>query len=122
MLNQGSSDSGKGSETQSSSYSPMQQFNPSMNQRTTANVVYQFEIPADLVGKLIGKGGTTIKQISQQSRARIVVNDYPLENCEHLKICSIDGEFCSKFGFDDVLLTHSCDIQVIASPLTRLCG
>ena len=65
---------------------------PNLNQRTTANVVFQFEIPADLVGKLIGKGGQTIRSISHQSRAHIVVNDYPYESCDHLKICTMDGQ------------------------------
>lgn len=65
---------------------------PNLSQRMTANVVYQFEMPADLVGKLIGKGGLTIRSISSQSRARIVVNDYPCDNYDHLKICTVDGD------------------------------
>ena len=96
---QGSSDSGKGSEIQSSaSYSPLNQFSLHASQRVTANLVYQFEMPTELVGRLIGRRGTTIKEISAESRARIVVNDFPFENCDHLKVCTIDGQYscCAK--------------------------
>lgn len=52
-------------------------------------IIYQFIIPQNLVGKLIGKYGSSILQIKTKSHAQILIKKHPETNS--LKICAIEG-------------------------------
>ena len=70
------------------SFLPLNVPAPHLIQRASSSIGYQFEMPVELVGKLIGRRGCTIQHISQHSRARIGVNDSPFPT---MKICRIEG-------------------------------
>ena len=96
---QGSSDSGKGNSTvnafsQSNSPSSPQLHGNHVYQGGPQgiDVVHQFELPSDLVGRLIGKKGFTIKDIKAKSRANIQVYLHPFS--EEMRLCTIEGKCC----------------------------
>lgn len=51
--------------------------------------MYEFEIPQDIVGLIIGRKGTTIKYFTEESGAHIVIRHHYYSN-KH-KICTIEG-------------------------------
>ncbi|KAF5269684.1 hypothetical protein FQA39_LY08607 [Lamprigera yunnana] len=53
------------------------------------STIYQFIIPQDLVGRLIGRYGTFVTQIKNRTRANIVIEKYPDDN--NSKICIVEG-------------------------------
>jgi hypothetical protein len=57
--------------------------------------VYEFEVPKDIVGLLIGKKGLTIKWLTEQSQAYIVIRDHFFSD-KH-KICTLEGKCFFRF-------------------------
>jgi hypothetical protein len=53
-------------------------------------IIHQFELPADLVGRVIGRKGVTINDIKARSRANITVYLHPF--APDLRLCAIEGE------------------------------
>jgi A-kinase anchor protein 1 len=51
--------------------------------------VYEFEVPQDIVGLLIGKQGTTIKWLTLESQAHIVIRQHFYS--DRHKICTLEG-------------------------------
>lgn len=51
--------------------------------------MYEFEVPQDIVGLLIGRKGTTIKWFTDESGAHIVIRHHYYSD-KH-KICTIEG-------------------------------
>lgn len=81
---QGSNDSGKGG---SEVVTPP----PSrtlVNESSTLNI-YEFIIPQSLVGKLIGKHGSSVANIKDKTGAHVIVRKHPTNS--KLKVCSIEG-------------------------------
>lgn len=80
----GSQDSGKGTSLGlTSSMSPVEEL-------IEIPAVYEFEVPQDIVGLLIGKQGTTIKWLTQESQAHIVIRQHFYS--DRHKICTLEGE------------------------------
>lgn len=84
----GSEDSGKGgSDIQvepSYTYTNDQQLNDE------PYIVFQFELPQALCGRLIGKSGHFVRSIKEKSNASVIVNIHPFS--PFFKICSIEGK------------------------------
>ena len=53
-------------------------------------ILYQFELPTELCGMLIGKQGNFVKSIIGNSGALINIDDHPY--LSHVKICSVEGK------------------------------
>ncbi|RZC35495.1 KH domain-containing protein C56G2.1 [Asbolus verrucosus] len=82
---EGSNDSGKGG---SDVVTPP----PSRSLGTdgaTSVTVYEFIIPQSLVGKLIGKHGSSVANIKDKTGAHVIVRKHPNNN--KLKVCSVEG-------------------------------
>jgi A-kinase anchor protein 1 len=56
---------------------------------TTAINIFEFIIPQSLVGKLIGKHGSSVTNIKDKTGAHVVVRKHPSNN--KLKVCSVEG-------------------------------
>lgn len=54
-------------------------------------IIYQFELPSDLVGRLIGKKGIVIQNIKAKSRASVMVHLHPF--AQDLRLITIEGKF-----------------------------
>lgn len=70
-------------------------------------IVYQFELPSILCGKLIGKSGHFVNSIKQETNANIIVNNHPYSI--EAKICSVEGSLFL------ISLVHLCliiDLQL----------
>lgn len=67
-----------------------------LGDRNKGSPSYDFEIPRDIVGLLIGTKGVTIKKLMAESGAYIIIRDH-LFSDKH-KLCSIEGVFASKQG------------------------
>ncbi|RWS00811.1 uncharacterized protein B4U79_09194, partial [Dinothrombium tinctorium] len=52
-------------------------------------IIYQFELPQELCGRLIGKQGHYVNSIKNETNARVVINRHPYT--PYIKICSIEG-------------------------------
>lgn len=52
-------------------------------------MLYETEIPQHLVGRLIGRNGSSINEIKQKSGARITVRKYT--DNSRTKICAVEG-------------------------------
>ena len=52
-------------------------------------IVYQFELPASLCGRLIGRFGHCVREIKLNTNANIIVNNHPYAN--DAKVCSVEG-------------------------------
>ncbi|KAL4223473.1 protein kinase A regulatory subunit binding [Mactra antiquata] len=78
-LSEASNDSGKGGSV-----------NENVNQSTGEDErLFEFNIPSDLCGLFIGRGGKTIKMICQQSGAKIRLQNNPYT--PNFQICVIEG-------------------------------
>lgn len=51
--------------------------------------VYEFELPQDLCGRLIGRGGRNVAAIKDHSNANIFVRRHPFNS--KLKLCAVEG-------------------------------
>jgi A kinase anchor protein, putative len=54
-------------------------------------IIYQFEIPQDLCGLLIGTNGHYVNFIKERSNTSLIINRHPYTS--FLKICSLEGAF-----------------------------
>ncbi|KAF2896885.1 hypothetical protein ILUMI_09295 [Ignelater luminosus] len=86
---EGSSDSGKGCSEVATPPSRTPAGDGSISGDVVLPIIYQFIIPQNLVGKLIGKYGSSILQIKTKSHAQILIKKHPETNS--LKICAIEG-------------------------------
>ncbi|XP_018330991.1 A-kinase anchor protein 1, mitochondrial isoform X2 [Agrilus planipennis] len=86
----GSSDSGKGG---SDVVTPPPSRTPACDGSVSGDVplhsIYEFLIPQNLVGRLIGRQGTFVTQIKEKTRAHIVIKKHP--DNPKLKVCQIEG-------------------------------
>lgn len=55
-----------------------------------ATLIYEFEIPQYLVGRLIGRHGSNAYEIKKATNAAIYIKTHP--NTSELKICAVEGE------------------------------
>lgn len=55
-----------------------------------AVILFQFELPQALCGRLIGKSGHFVNSIKEKSNASVIVNQHPFS--PFFKICSIEGK------------------------------
>lgn len=85
---QGSSDSGKGGSDIHGGLSERSAHYTSQNDHT--KIVYQFELPRYLCGRLIGFHGQHVSLIRSRCDATVIVNRHPYT--PELKICTIEGE------------------------------
>ncbi|XP_044271689.1 KH domain-containing protein akap-1 [Tribolium madens] len=81
---EGSNDSGKGG-SEVVTPPPSRSL---VNESTTLNI-YEFIIPQSLVGKLIGKHGSSVANIKDKTGAQVLVRKHPTNN--KLKVCSLEG-------------------------------
>lgn len=82
---EGSNDSGKGgSEFQFGVDTPLHSTVP-----TIPLVLYEFEIPQELCGLLIGRNGRHVNFIKQETNANILIKRHPFYT--QLKICAVSG-------------------------------
>ncbi|KAH0810193.1 hypothetical protein GEV33_012598 [Tenebrio molitor] len=66
---------------------------------TTAINIFEFIIPQSLVGKLIGKHGSSVTNIKDKTGAHVVVRKHPSNN--KLKVCSVEeNTICVAFSGD----------------------
>lgn len=63
-------------------------------------LLYQFVIPQEHVGKLIGKNGQFINTIKSNSNTRIYIKKHPVSFKK--KICALEGKFLSVLLFSFV--------------------
>lgn len=95
LFTQGSSeDSGKGSVDIQGGVLPTFNNNVNINNNNVSVIdpviIYQFEIPQDLCGLLIGTNGHYVNLIKERSNTKsVVVNRHPYSSL--LKICSLEG-------------------------------
>lgn len=83
---EGSQDSGKGASVGvTSSVSPVEELLSGVEQP----YVYEFEIPQNIVGLIIGRQGVTIKQITEKSGAQMIIRKH--YTGDNHKICTIEG-------------------------------
>lgn len=90
MLLQGSNDSGKGGSdvaTPPSSRTPAG--DGSVTDDVTVPIVYEFVIPQNLVGRLIGRHGNFVTEIKEKAHAHILIKKHPTNN--KLKVCAVEG-------------------------------
>ncbi|XP_050304326.1 A-kinase anchor protein 1, mitochondrial isoform X2 [Anthonomus grandis grandis] len=80
---EGSSDSGKGG---SDVATPPPSRTPQLENAQTS---YEFVIPQNLVGKLIGRQGFFVQSIKERCNAQVYIRRHPSNN--RLKLCSIEG-------------------------------
>ncbi|XP_064460533.1 A-kinase anchor protein 1, mitochondrial-like isoform X1 [Ornithodoros turicata] len=80
---EGSSDSGKGS----SDIHVGSDSTPTIPEDLPT--VYEFELPQDLCGRLIGRGGRNVAAIKDQSNANVFVRRHPFN--PKLKLCAVEG-------------------------------
>ncbi|XP_060528608.1 KH domain-containing protein akap-1 [Cylas formicarius] len=84
---EGSNDSGKGG---SDLATPPASRTPNTIQLVeNVCLVYEFTIPQNLVGKLIGRQGCFVQHIKDKTNAFILVKPHPTNN--RLKVCSVEG-------------------------------
>ncbi|KAB0794664.1 hypothetical protein PPYR_11503 [Photinus pyralis] len=86
---EGSSDSGKGCSEVATPPSRTPAGDGSVSSDTVFPTIYQFVIPQNLVGKLIGRHGTFVNQIMSKAHAHIVIKKHP--DNDQLKICVMEG-------------------------------
>lgn len=87
---QGSSDSGKGcSEMLTPSRTPASGNSVSGDLPVTS--IYEFVIPQQLVGRLIGRHGSFVNEIKETTHASIYIKRHP--ETSKLKICAVEGEY-----------------------------
>lgn len=87
LLFQGSSDSGKGCSDVPTPVSG----NSLSGDIPPAILLYEFLIPPKLVGRLIGRMGSYIQEIKENTHATVFIRPNPESN--HFKICGIEGRF-----------------------------
>ncbi|KAG5868886.1 KH domain-containing protein akap-1 [Gonioctena quinquepunctata] len=92
---EGSSDSGKGG---SDVATPPPSRTPGIDVSSNVPTLFEFVIPQNLVGKLIGRYGCFVSQIKDKTNATIIVRKHP-SNIK-LKICSVEG---TKIEIDNAL-------------------
>ncbi|XP_072163334.1 uncharacterized protein [Diadema setosum] len=80
-------DSGHGSRDSGASASPAAV--PQVPAMKEAPVVYQFEFPTKLCGRLIGKAGKNIRELKEKTGARVVLKNVPYSTTH--QICVVDG-------------------------------
>lgn len=78
-----SNDSGKGNSD------IMQPQGETYQQQLLEYSVYELELPRDLVGRLIGRQGRTVKQIGDRTGARLTIKNHPF--MDKYQICAIEG-------------------------------
>lgn len=101
FLLQGSNDSGKGGSdvvTPPSSRTPAG--DGSVTDDVTLPIVYEFVIPQQLVGRLIGRFGCFVAEIKEKTHAHILIKKHPTNN--KLKVCAIEG----KYGMDYTIFCY----------------
>lgn len=54
-------------------------------------IVYQFEIPQFLCGRLIGVKGSFVARIKQETNTKVIINRHNFAS--DLKICTLNGIF-----------------------------
>ncbi|KRT85600.1 K Homology domain containing protein, partial [Oryctes borbonicus] len=86
---EGSNDSGKGGSDVATPPSRTPADDGSISGDVPAHFLYEFAIPQNLVGRLIGRGGCTISDIKEKSRTRIMIKKHPSNS--KMKICAIEG-------------------------------
>lgn len=95
LLLQGSNDSGKGG---SDVATPPSSRTPAGDGIVTDDVavpiVYEFVIPQQLVGRLIGRFGCFVTEIKEKTHAHILIKKHPTNN--KLKVCAIEGNLKKK--------------------------
>lgn len=87
---QGSNDSGKGGSdvaTPPSSRTPAG--DGSITDDVNVPIVYEFVIPQNLVGRLIGRYGNFVTEIKEKAHAHILIKKHPTNN--KLKVCAVEG-------------------------------
>ena len=93
LLFQASNDSGKGgSEMMTTPPSLTPAVDSMMGPSAEQFMLYETEFPHHLVGRLIGRNGSSIKDIKDRSGARITVRKFT-EN-SRVKICAVEGNLC----------------------------
>lgn len=100
LLLQGSNDSGKGGSdvaTPPSSRTPAGDGSVT-DDVTVVPIVYEFVIPQQLVGRLIGRFGCFVAEIKEKTHAHILIKKHPTNN--KLKVCAIEGNLKKKFNFN----------------------
>lgn len=86
---EGSSDSGKGCSEVATPPSRTPAGDGSVSSDTVFPTIYQFVIPQNLVGKLIGRHGAFVNQIMSKAHTHIVIKKHP--DNDQLKICVMEG-------------------------------
>lgn len=79
VRSEGSTDSGKGGSINGKGL------------KSTNSTTYEFELPSDLVGSLIGRRGAIIKSINDKANVRISISAHPTDDDE-MKLCIIKGQ------------------------------
>lgn len=78
---EGSPDSGKGSDVNA-----VVDLKPSLN---TSYYIYEFELPQELCGRLIGKQGKYVKYIKERSNSNVLIKRHPFN--PQLKLVVVEG-------------------------------
>ncbi len=60
--------------------------------------LYEFEIPQNIVGLVIGKKGVTINKLTSHSGCHIVIREHTMKN--DCKICTLEGERKAENGLE----------------------
>ena len=56
--------------------------------------MYEFDIPQNLVGLVIGIKGQTVKEISQMSDTSMIIRrDHPSASDSTYQVCTVEGQF-----------------------------
>uniref|UniRef100_A0A915KY15 Tudor domain-containing protein n=1 Tax=Romanomermis culicivorax TaxID=13658 RepID=A0A915KY15_ROMCU len=63
---------------------------PVVDEHIEQPLVYEFEIPQTIVGLIIGREGTTIKQFTERSGAQMIIRRHYAG--DHAKICTVEGQ------------------------------
>ncbi|XP_013787306.1 uncharacterized protein LOC106471261 isoform X1 [Limulus polyphemus] len=84
VQSEGSTDSSKGAGDIQSGIEPSQAL-----QAESVITVYEFELPQDLCGRLIGRQGKHVNYIKHRSNTKISIKRHPFN--PHLKLCAVEG-------------------------------
>ncbi|KAI4460876.1 tudor domain containing protein [Holotrichia oblita] len=95
---EGSNDSGKGGSDVATPPSRTPANDGSILGDVPSQFLYEFCIPQNLVGRLIGRGGCIISDIKEKTRTRIMIKKHPSNS--KMKICAIEG---SQINIDNAL-------------------
>lgn len=92
----GPSDSGNGSDSAAlwhvcAAYNAFTAYSETMGAVMPCHaMIYEFEIPQMIVGRLIGKFGTFVNRIKAETGANIIVKKH--HNNSDMKICAVEGK------------------------------